>query len=88
MRGESDIGRQFVEPICGLRWQATEEVLEVGEGIDVLMLRGPFHWPDTERTPRCALRSDDTDAFSGASAVPGRQPPAVERPPAKPAYPL
>ena len=55
-------GQQFLELICGLGWQATEEVLEVAEGIDFVMLTGLFHLSDTNRQPRCARRSDDTDA--------------------------
>jgi hypothetical protein len=61
--GVPDIGQQFLELICGLGWQATEEVLEVGEGIDVVMLTGPFHRPDTNQQPRGARRSDDTEAI-------------------------
>jgi hypothetical protein len=83
MDGVPDIGQPFLELICGLGWQATEEVLEVGEGIDVVMLTGPSHRLDTNRQPRGARRSDDTEAFSGMIAVKGRQSPGVERPPAK-----
>ena len=67
MRGEPDVGQQFLELICELGWQAMEEVPEVGEGIDILLLTGPFHRPDTSRQPCCALRSDDTEAFSGVA---------------------
>ena len=34
----------------------------IGEGINVVMLAGVFHQPDTNRVSRYALRSDDTDA--------------------------
>jgi hypothetical protein len=33
----------------------------IGKGINVVMLAGAFHRPDTERKPRCARRSDDTE---------------------------
>jgi hypothetical protein len=60
--GKPDIRRQFLGLICGLGWQATEKLLEVDEAIDVLMPTGSSHRPDTNRQPRFALRSDDTDA--------------------------
>jgi hypothetical protein len=62
MDGVPDIGQQFLELICGLGLQATEEVLKVGEGIDVVMLTGPNRRPDTNQQPRGARRSDDTEA--------------------------
>jgi hypothetical protein len=61
---EPDVGQQLIELICGLGWQATEKVREGGDGIDGAMLADPFHWPDTERKPRCALRSDTTNGTS------------------------
>jgi hypothetical protein len=43
----------------------------IGEGINVVMLTGAFHRPDTNRQSRCARRSDDTEAIWGeASDVP------------------
>jgi hypothetical protein len=47
MRREPRFGQQFDERIRGLGWQATEEALVVSEGIDVVMLAGLFHPPDT-----------------------------------------
>jgi hypothetical protein len=88
VRGKPDIGQQFLELIRRLGWLATEDVLAIGEGIDVAMLTRPFRRPDTNRRPRCALRSDDTDAFSRVGTVPSRQAPGVARPPAQAAYPL
>jgi hypothetical protein len=61
VRREPDIRQQFTEPICWMERPATEDILEVREGIDVLMFAGPFHRPDTNQQPRCALRSDDTE---------------------------
>ena len=48
---------------------------------------GRVRVPAERRAASRALRSDDTDALSGVSAEHGRQPLAVERPPAKSAYP-
>jgi hypothetical protein len=62
MRGKPDIGQQFLELIRRLGWLATEDVLAIGEGIDVAMLTGPFRRLETNRQPRCARRSDDTEA--------------------------
>ena len=44
----------------------------IGEGINVVMLTGAFHRPDTNRVSRCARRSDDTEAdrFEVASVDP------------------
>ena len=67
MRREPDIRQQFTEPIRGMGRQATEDILEVREGIDVVMFVGPFDRPDTNQHPRCARRSDDTEACSGLS---------------------
>jgi hypothetical protein len=64
VRGEPDVGQQFLELVCGSGRQATEEVQEIGEGIDVVLLTGPIHRTDTNRQPRCARRSDDTEAIS------------------------
>jgi len=38
VRGEPDIGQQFLERICGMGRQAMEDILEVREGIDVEVL--------------------------------------------------
>jgi hypothetical protein len=46
---EPDIGQQIIELICGTGRQAMEDILEVSEGIDVVILTGPFHRPDTNR---------------------------------------
>jgi hypothetical protein len=35
---EPDIGPEFIELICGMGRQAMEDILEVGEGIDVEVL--------------------------------------------------
>ena len=51
-------------------WQATEETLEVREGIDVLLPTGPYHRPNANRQLRCALRSDDTDVPCGVTSGP------------------
>ena len=40
MRREPDIGQQFTELIGGMGRQATEDILEVGEGVDVVVLAG------------------------------------------------
>src|SRR4051812_10613978 len=40
VRVEPDIGQQLVEPPRGMGRQAAEEVLEVGEGVDVVVLAG------------------------------------------------
>jgi hypothetical protein len=40
MRCEPDVGEQFVELLCGMGRQATEDVGEVGERIDVVMMTG------------------------------------------------
>jgi hypothetical protein len=69
---EPDIGQSFLELICGVGWQATEEALEVGEGIDVLLPTGPFHQPNANGQLRCALRSDDTEARKEALRCFGR----------------
>src|SRR5262249_17995275 len=39
----------------------------IGEGINVVMLTGAFHRPDTNRLPRCARRSDDTEAIESGN---------------------
>jgi hypothetical protein len=59
-----DIGQQFIEMICGMGRQAMEDIVGVGEGIDVARLAGPFHRPDANRLSRCARRSDNTEAPS------------------------
>jgi hypothetical protein len=69
VRRELDIRQQFTEPIRGMGRQATEDILEVREGIDVVMFAGPFHRPDMNQQPRCALRSDDTDAFLNSARL-------------------
>jgi hypothetical protein len=40
----------------------------IGEGINVVMPTGAFHRPDTNRLPRYARRSDDTDAPYGVAS--------------------
>jgi hypothetical protein len=40
VRRELDIGQQFTELIGGMVRQATEDVLEVREGIDIVVLAG------------------------------------------------
>jgi hypothetical protein len=72
VRREPDVGQQWIELICGLGWQATEKVWEGDGGIDGAILAGPFHWPDTERRPRCALRSEHTEARKATARRFGR----------------
>jgi hypothetical protein len=35
VRGEPDVGKKFIELVRGMGRQATEDILEVREGIDV-----------------------------------------------------
>jgi hypothetical protein len=41
VRREPDIGQQFTELIGGMGRQATEDVLEIREGIDIVVLAVP-----------------------------------------------
>jgi hypothetical protein len=41
LRGEPDVGKEFIEPIRGMGPQATEDIPEVREGIDVEVLAVP-----------------------------------------------
>jgi hypothetical protein len=38
VRGEPGVGQPFIELICGMGQQATEDIPEVREGIDVQVL--------------------------------------------------
>jgi hypothetical protein len=38
VRGEPDVGKEFIELIRGMGRQATEDILQVREGIDVEVL--------------------------------------------------
>jgi hypothetical protein len=51
VRREPDIGQQFTELIGGMGRQATEDVLEVREGIDFVVIAGAGQRVEDRRRP-------------------------------------
>jgi hypothetical protein len=48
---EPDVGQQFIDLICGMGRQATEDILEVRKGIDVVILAGAGEGVEDRRHP-------------------------------------
>ena len=55
VRGEPNIGQQFLELTCGMGRQASEDILEVGEGIDIVVLAGPGQRVEDRCRPAAAV---------------------------------
>ena len=59
VRREPDIRQQFIELICGTGRQATEDVLEVSEGINVVVLEGAGQGVKDGRRPAAAVTPEE-----------------------------
>jgi hypothetical protein len=59
MRREPSIGQQFIELVRGMRRQAVEDVLEVREGIDIVVLAGPGEGIEDRRRPAAAVAPEE-----------------------------
>jgi hypothetical protein len=55
MRGEPNIRQQFIELICRMGRQTTEDVVEVGEGIHVVSLTGGGQGVQDRRRPAATI---------------------------------
>ena len=59
MRSEPDVGEQLVELLCGMGLEATENVGEVGERIDVVMFTRPGEGIQHGRRPSAAVTAEE-----------------------------
>ena len=59
VRCEPDVGEQFVELPCGMGREATEDVGEVGERIDVVVLTRPGEGIQHGRRPAAAVTAEE-----------------------------
>src|SRR3954447_26119699 len=59
MRAEPDVGEQLVELLCGMGREATEDVGEIGERIDVAVLTRPGEGIQHGRRPAAAITAQE-----------------------------
>ena len=70
VRLEPDIGQQFVESFLGMGRQTPENILKVGEGIDVVVLAGAGQGVQDGRRPTATVAPQEGPvvAFMPSSA--------------------
>src|SRR5512135_2832450 len=67
VRSEPDVGEQLVELLCGMGREATEDVGEVGEGIDVVVLTRPGEGIQHGRRPSAAVTAEECPVAASES---------------------
>jgi hypothetical protein len=79
VRRESDIGQQFIELICGMGRQATEDILKVREGIDRGVPAGAGQRVENRRGSAAPVTSEE----GPITALGTRRTPRSPRPPSR-----